>query len=156
MKHYELYIGPYFGDDIYGIRAAIDSAVDFAFKHYMDEIYIYADNPDFIINELPEFKFSSINKYNTDPALLILPLQSVKHEEPKFEQPELDTDRTVGDLLILASINDKVNKANSNGWTDVFIRHKIPDNIKVLLSFNKGYKFKSTKTGTIISWGGNE
>lgn len=149
--YYEIYLGWHFAKNEVAYKAAIDSAVDYAWKNNVDSVHIQAEYPD-IVRDLG-YEFSEVICSYGQPTVFVLPLKSVHHEDEKVPSAkELKNKRSDSELLIMAYIANKVNTANELGWCDVFIPHRIPDKIQVSLSVNKNYKFKNVNNGTVISW----
>lgn len=143
--YYEVYLGWHFAKNEVAYKAAIDSAVDYAWKNNIDSIHIQTECPD-IVRDLG-YEFSEVITEYGKPTTSVLPLKSAHHTEEKVPSvAELKSRRNSdADLLMLSYITDKVNTANESGWCDVFIPHHIPDKIQVSLSVNKNYKFKKCK-----------
>ncbi len=161
FRVYEICIGDYFEDNVDAIRAAINSAIDYAFANYYDQVHVLTNNPRIIIDQLPEFKVKSCTQlaYGNIKWMLVIPLVSAERLKEKVKDPsvlELETkdSKNESELLILSYIREKVEKAISKGWTDVFIKHRIPNSVISILESEKNYKFTVSDNGTMILWGG--
>lgn len=151
----------YFEGNVEAIRASINSAIGYCFDKQVDEVHVVTDNPDLIINDLPEFNVIKHYKESGRGELwrVIIRLRSADLEEKPKPNPVPDASDLVGkrskseaELLILSYLAEKINKANDKGWNDVTIPHKIPKSIIDVLKSEKNYKFIVHDNCTVISW----
>lgn len=154
--YYTVYLGYHFGNDIDAYRAAIDSAVDYAWKNGLDEVHIDVEYPD-PIKELG-YKFSKIQNSYGKPTTFVLPLKSVKDIQVAKVLPNADElgkrSESEADMLIMAYIAEKITEADKNGWRDVFIPHAVPTNVLGILKENNYRITAITESGVLISWKG--
>lgn len=155
---YELPIGEYFEDNIEGIRASINSAIDYAFDRCIDQIHVLTFNPELIINECSDFNI--VDHFKTSGraglSVVIIQLRSAEiqrpHSIPTVEQLLVKHSKSESQSLILSFLEEKIYKANNNGWDSVVIKHKIPENIVKFLESEKHYKVIAHDDYAVISW----
>ena len=113
--YYEIYLGWHFAKNEVAYKAAIDSAVDYAWKNNIDSVHIQAEYPD-IVKDLG-YAFSEVICSSGQPTVFIPPLYSVHHTDEKIppSAKELKDKRSDSELLIMAYIANKVNAANELG-----------------------------------------
>ena len=79
--YYEIYLGWHFAKNEVAYKAAIDSAVDYAWKNNVDSVHIQAEYPD-IVRDLG-YEFSEVICSYGQPTVFVLPLKSIHHEDEK-------------------------------------------------------------------------